>query len=159
LLEIGSCDFFMQSTRIHNICLTSLQFSLWKDILNHRDICCFYFFNSNKKFILLNIYLDLNEFTLKYLKDTKANIHNVLIMTGDFNIRDSNWDLDYPFHFVHSNLLFDIVDIFNLFFSYSTHPISTRYLDNSKNLNPVINLMFLRPNSLELDNYSILSEL
>ena len=27
--------------------------------------------------------------TLKYLKDTEANIHNVLIITGDFNIRDS----------------------------------------------------------------------
>ena len=80
-------------------------------------------------------------------------------MTGDFNIRDSNWDLDYLFHSVHSNFLFDIVDIFNLFFSYSTHSISTRYLDNSKNLNSVINLMFLRPNSLELDNYSILPRL
>ena len=142
-----------------NIYLTSLQFSLWKDILNYRDICCFYFFNSSKIFFLLNIYLDFNESTLKYLKNTKANIHNVLIMTGDFNIRDSNWDLDHPFHSVHSNLLFDIVATFNLSFSYSTHSISTRYLDNSRNLNSVINLMFFRLNSSELDNYSILSEL
>ena len=80
-------------------------------------------------------------------------------MTGNFNIRDSDWDPDYPFHSVHSNLLFDIIDTFNLFFSYPTHSVPTRYLDNSENSNPVINLMFLRPNSSELDNHSILPEL
>ena len=26
---------------------------------------------------------------LKYLKNTKVNIDNILVMTGDFNIRDS----------------------------------------------------------------------
>ena len=118
-----------------NIYLTSLWFSLQKDIFNHRNICCFSFFNNSKIFFLLNIYLDSNQSTLKYLKDTKANIYNVLIMTGDFN------------------------DTFNLFFSYPTHSVPTRYLDNSENSNPVINLMFLRPNSSELDNHSILPEL
>ena len=135
-----------------NICLTSLWFSLWKDIFNHRDICCFSFFNNSKIFFLLNIYLDSNQSTLKYLKDTEANICNVWIMTDDFNIRDSNWDSDYPFHFVHSNLLFDIIDTFNLSFSYSTHPVPIRYLDNSENSNSVINSIFLWPNSSELDN-------
>ena len=43
-----------------NICLTSLQFSLWKDIFNYRDICCCFFFNNGKIFFLLNIYSDLN---------------------------------------------------------------------------------------------------
>jgi len=43
-----------------NICLTSLQFPLWKDILNHRDICCCSFFNNSKIFFFLNIYSDLN---------------------------------------------------------------------------------------------------
>jgi len=62
------------------------------------------------------------------------------------------------YYLVHSNLLFDIADAFNLSFSYPTHPVPTRYSDNSKNLNSVINLIFLRPNSLELNNYSIFSE-
>ena len=31
-------------------------------------------------------------------------------MTGNFNIRDSNWDLDDPYYSVHSNLLFNIAD-------------------------------------------------
>lgn len=48
-----------------DIRLKSFCFSLWKDIINHRDIL------------------------LKYLKDTKVNIYNVLIMMGDFNICNS----------------------------------------------------------------------
>ena len=31
------------------------------------------------------------QYTLKYLKNTEVNINNVLIITGDFNIRDSLW--------------------------------------------------------------------
>jgi len=44
-------------------------------------------------------------------------------------------------------------------FLHPTHPVPTRYSDNSENSNSVINLMFLKPNSLELDNYFILSKL
>jgi len=76
-----------------------------------------------------------------------------------FNIRDSDWDLDYSYYLVHSNLLFNIADAFNLSSLHYTHPILTRYLDNSKNLNSVIDLMFLRPNSLKFNNHSILSKL
>jgi len=39
---------------------------------------------------MMNIYSDNNYSALKYLKDTEANIHNILIMAGDFNIRDSD---------------------------------------------------------------------
>jgi len=133
-----------------------LQFSLQKDIFNHRDVCCCFFFNNGEIFFLLNIYSDLNQSALKYLKDTEVNICNFLIMTGDFNIRDSIWDLDYSYYLVYSNLLFDIANVFNLSFLHPTHSVLTKYSDNSKNLNSVINLMFLRPNSLELDNHSIL---
>ena len=80
-------------------------------------------------------------------------------MTGDFNIKDSKWDPNYSSYSIHSNLLFDIFDAFNLSFSHFTHSVPTRYSDNSKNSNLVINLMFLRPNSLEPQsflNYSIL---
>jgi len=37
---------------------------------------------------MLNIYSDSSQSALKYLKDTESSIHNVIIMTGDFNIRD-----------------------------------------------------------------------
>ena len=79
-------------------------------------------------------------------------------MTGDFNIRDWDWDLYYSFHSVYSNLLSDIADAFDLSFLHPTYPVPIRYFDNSKNSNSVIDLIFLKPNSLELDNHSILSK-
>jgi len=80
-------------------------------------------------------------------------------MAGDFNIRDSNWDSSFPFHSIHSDLLTDISDSLDLCLSKSTHQVSTRYSDNIQNSNSVIGLMFLRPNSLKLNNYTIHPEL
>ena len=37
----------------------------------------------------MNIYSDSSNTALKYLKNTEANIDNIVLMTGDFNIRDS----------------------------------------------------------------------
>ena len=37
----------------------------------------------------MNIFSDTFHSTLKYLKDTEVNIDNLIIMTGDFNIRDN----------------------------------------------------------------------
>ena len=73
----------------------------------------------------MNIYSDSSQSALKYLKDTEANICNVLVMTGDFNIRDSLWDPLYPHHSTHSNYLFEITDSFNLGISIS---ILTKFL-------------------------------
>ena len=35
-------------------------------------------------------------------------------MTGNFNIRDNNWDFLYPHYPVHTNTLREIIDSFNL---------------------------------------------
>ena len=67
-------------------------FSLWNNILNHKDILCISFFNCSSTFFLINVYSDLSQLALKYLKDTEVNINNILIMTEDFNIRDCLWD-------------------------------------------------------------------
>ena len=72
-----------------NICLSSLRFLLRKDIINHRDIILISFFNNNTCYYIINVYSDSSHSALKYLKDTEVNIDNVLLMTGDFNIRDS----------------------------------------------------------------------
>ena len=61
----------------------SFQFSLHKDIINHKDILLASFLNNNNIFWIMNIY---SHSALKYLKNTEANILNLLIMTGDFNI-------------------------------------------------------------------------
>ena len=72
-----------------NIRLSSFRFLLRKDIINHRDINLISFFNNNVCYYILNIYSDSSHTALKYLKDTEVNIDNVVLMTGDFNIRDS----------------------------------------------------------------------
>ena len=38
---------------------------------------------------MINVYSNSFQSALKYLKDTESNIHNIIIMTDDFNIRDS----------------------------------------------------------------------
>jgi len=92
-----------------NIRLFSFQFSLCKDIFNHRDISLILFFNNNDIFFLINIYSDSSQSALKYLKDTEVDIYNVLIITGNFNIRDSLWDLLYSYYSTHSDFLIDIM--------------------------------------------------
>ena len=37
----------------------------------------------------MNIYLDLSHSAIRYLKNTKFNFQNLLIITEDFNIQDS----------------------------------------------------------------------
>jgi len=72
-----------------NIYFSSLHFAFCKDIYNHRDISLILFFNNNFVFYLMNVYSDSSQMVLKYLKDSKVNFQNLLIMIGDFNIGDS----------------------------------------------------------------------
>ena len=58
--------------------------------LFRKDIILASFFNNNSTFWIMNIYSDSSHTALKYLKDTEVNLSNLLIMTGDFNIRDSS---------------------------------------------------------------------
>jgi len=95
---------------------------------------------------------------LKYLKDTEVNIDNVVLMTGDFNIRDSLWDHSFPFHSSSSNNLIIIADSFDLALSSPTNPSPTRYSDTAGESNSVIDLMFLHNVSSELDHHTILPE-
>jgi len=92
---------------------------------------------------------------LKYLKDIEVNIDNVLIMTEDFNIRDSLWDPSFPHHSSISDDLMIIADSFNLTLSTPTNPFPTRFLDTAGKSNSVIDLMFLRYGSSELNQHLI----
>jgi len=104
---------------------------------------------------MLNIYSDLSHTALKYLKDIEVNIDNVLIMTGDFNIRDSLWDSSFPHHSSISDDLMIIADSFNLTLSTPTDPSPTRFSDTADEANSVIDLMFLQYGSSELNQHSI----
>ena len=91
-----------------NIRLSSFYFSLQKDIFNHRDISCVFFFNQGSIYYLLNIYSDSSQTALKYFKDIETNINNIFIMTSNFNIRDSTWDPLFSYHSIYGDTLTDI---------------------------------------------------
>ena len=115
-----------------NIRLSSFCFFLCKDLINHKDILFIFFFNNNICSYIINIYSDASHSALKYLKNTEVSINNLLIMTGDFNIRDSLWDSSFPYHSSISNNLIIIADSFNLELSILTNsvPISVKIVDN-----------------------------
>jgi len=131
-----------------NVWLTYMYFSLWK------SISCFSFFDNSDIFFMINIYLDNHQAALKYLKDTEVSIHNILIMVGDFNIRDRKLNLSYLFYSSHS----DSLDL-KLSLSSLVYQVSTQYINNPNSSNLVINLIFLHPNLVKIDNYYILSEI
>ena len=103
----------------------------------------------------MNVYSDSSHTALKYLKDIEVNIDNVLVMTGDFNIRDSLWDSSFPHHSSISDDLMIIADSFNLTLSMPTNPSPTRFSDTAGEANSVINLMFLQYGSSKLNQHSI----
>jgi len=141
-----------------NIRLSTLHFLLRKDIFNHRDVSLISFSINNICSYILNVYSDSSHTTLKYLKDTEANINNIVLMTGDFNIRDSLWDSSFPFHSFASNDLIILADSFNLALFSPTNPCLTRYSNTPGELNSVIDLMFLHFDFSKLDQHSILLE-
>jgi len=100
----------------------------------------------------------LSQSALKYLKDIEANINNVIIIIGDLNIKNNLWDFNYSCYFIHRILFFDIANLFYLGLSELTNHCSTRYLDNNHDSNLVIDIIFLRLGSEELDCHSIHSE-
>jgi len=104
-----------------NIRLPLFHFSLHQDIIDFRNILLVLFFNNDNIFWLMNIYSDSSHSALKYLKDTKVNVINLLIMTGDFNIWDSLWDPSFSHHSSISDDLLIIADSFNLNLSIATN--------------------------------------
>ena len=108
-----------------NIQLVQLCFLLRKDIINYRDINIITFFNNSIICFIINIDSDEQQSVLKYLKGIEVNINNVLIIMGNFNIRDIDWDLLYSYYSVHTSTLIEIADSFDLSLSTPISQVST----------------------------------
>ena len=80
-------------------------------------------------------------------------------MIGNFDIKDSNQNFSYPHHLIHTDILREIADYFDLELSIPINQGPTQYIDNSNESNLAIDLIFLCTNSKKFNNYSILSNL
>ena len=58
--------------------------------MNYRDINLISFFDNGIISFIINIYSDEWLTALRYLKNIEINIHNILIITDNFNIRDND---------------------------------------------------------------------
>jgi len=68
-------------------------------------------------------------------------------MTGDFNIKDSDWDPNFQYYSTHTEDLLTITDSLGLELSPSLNLRPTRYIDNTWDSNSIIDLVFLFPNN------------
>ena len=71
-----------------NKCLARIRFALQFDIINHWDINILAFHSDRDTNYIINIYSDSNQ-TPQVLQQNMTNIDNTIILTRDFNIRDS----------------------------------------------------------------------
>ena len=141
---------FLTSTFTFHLCIFPFKITFLTIMIFHT-----FHFSIAVPFILLLIYTLIS---FKYLRNTEVNINNILIMTGDFNIRDCLWDPSYLFHSSYKDTFFEIANSFHVELSIPTGIFPTRYSNNTQDINSVLDLRFLRPNSMKYDNYHIYSE-
>jgi len=84
-----------------------------------------------------------------------TNIDKTIILTGDFNIRDSNWDPNFRHHSSHTDDLITIADSLGPELSSPSNPGPTRFADNPHNTNSVIDLVFLSPNNTGFGRHTL----
>jgi len=95
------------------------------------------------------VYSNANQTALHVLCNNIANIGKIALITGDFNIRDSDWDPNYHHHSTHMKDLTAIADSLSLKLF---PPIKPRPYDS----NSVLDLVFLAPNNPGFGKHSLL---
>jgi len=85
-------------------------------------------------------------------------MNNILIWTGDFNIRDHFWDPNFPYHFQYRNILFEVANSFQLEISKPVKFHPTRYSNDPSISNSVLDLVFLWPGYPEFNSHRIYLE-
>ena len=122
--------------------LARMRFILQLDIINYHDINVLVFHNDRDINLMINIYSDNNQTVLQVLCQNITNMDNTVILTGDFNIRDSDWDPNFQHHSTHTDNLITIADSLGLELFLPSNSGPTRFADNLHDANSVIDLIF-----------------
>ena len=139
--------------------LQKTRFTLRLDIINHQDVNVLAFHSGRHINYVINVYLDDNQSALHFLNRNIINLNNTVVMTGDFNTRDNDWDPNYPHHSVHSEDLLTLAESLGLDLSPPTNLGPTRFADNPRDTNSVIDLAFINPNNSGFGQHSLHPEL
>jgi len=132
-----------------------MRFSLRRDLINHRDINVIDFHNGQDVNFIINIYSDSNQTALQVLCNNIRNIGIMVVMTGDFNIRDSDWDPNIQYHSIHMEDLMSIADSLDLELAIPVNPGPTRFADNQRDTNSVLDLIFINPNNSGFNKHTL----
>ena len=127
--------------------LSHLRSSFQSNIINYYNINIVAFHNDQDINFIINVYLDSNQIALYVLQSGIKNIENTLVMTGDFNIRDSDWDPNFHYYSIYSKDLSTIANSLELKLFLLTNPSLTKYANNPQDTNSVLDLVFLVPNN------------
>jgi len=117
------------------------------------------FHNDQDTNYIINIYSDSNQTALQALQESMTNIDKTIILTGDFNIRDSDWDPHFRHHSSHTDDLITIADSLGLKLSPPLNPGPTRFADNPHDTNSVIDLVFLPPSNTGFGQHTLYPEI
>jgi len=107
-----------------------MRFTLRPDIINYRDINVLAFHSGQHINYIINVYSNDNQNALQVLNCNIIDLNDTVVMTGDFNIRDNDWDPNYPYHSIHTKDLFTLAESLGLDLSPSLNPGPTRFADN-----------------------------
>ena len=114
--------------------LSRMRFALQLDIVNYCNINILAFYNNQDVNFIINVYSDSNQTALQFLNRNIVNLNNTIIITGDFNIRNSDWDPNFHYHSSHTDNLLIVADSLELELSSPSNPGPTRFIDNPMTL-------------------------
>ena len=112
-------------------------------MVNHRNILLLSFFNRGECHFLMNIYSDDRHSAVKFILDQIIDIHNLLCMGKDFNIRDAERDPSVSLHPAAGQALVDLADSLGLVCSLPELSVPSYSSHTDGYANSVIDLIFL----------------
>jgi len=139
--------------------LMKMRFTLRPNIINHRDINVLAFYSGQHINYIINVYSNDNQNALQVLNCNIIDLNDTVVITGNFNIRNNNWDPNYPHHSIYTEDLFTVAESLGLDLLPPLNPSPTRFADNLYDTNSVIDLVFINPNNPGFSQHSLHSEL